>query len=787
MADKQLWQVVPVANDVKNDDGVIIGGQTAGTRYAPLTLIANFVHNLWAAFVNALTAKTSFANGDKFPVVNGSTATAMEADKLLELTAQNALADKLAQAFDSDKPNDDGGYAYYANDIVVYQGITYKFNVNHPSGAWNSSEVSTYDAGDILKFFIVTDNPEFLYAITDNEGAFLFGVKKDGSIEWQKGIPSPVYSEIKNILSLVSEHSSAITQLSSSKEDKAVGKSLIDETFSDMVSIVTNSEYIIAFLDNEGSILFGVKKDGSFDWQKGIPQTLVNFISNLQIDDASTKEYVDGKFSESKSYTTLKFNEEKQRASDAEQILQNQITNLTPLIINGGTFTNYPDDDTIEENNGLLSIKSISATLQTKGIRIVKALEDITDVITDIDTLYVIKNKFDLNGETLEIPSGCILDFQGGYIDNGTIVGDDTKVLYVGTPLGKDLVIEGTWNIPVIESSIVELSSNHRELKKLIALSSNTYFNVIHIVPGTWKVTFESFGEEFFSLKNNTKFVVDGNIVVQPNGFESYRVITATEKKNIEVCGCGVVSGDADNHDYTQQQRSGTHEWGHCLSFYFCENLFIHDLNVENATGDGFNAGGNNIVLRSIYAKHCGRQGLTISGPSENILIENCKFEDIYRTLPKAAIDVEPNLDTERVKNLIVRNVSAYDCYGGIQVWRTDGALIENVWFERCGLFVFGRKTKSMDVRYIRGQDNDSGASMWLYNDCEDCSIDDVNIIADNGAKPISFVMTGWKVKPNISFGMYSSYSGTPEEGSSIYDKQNHTLKYWNGSTWITF
>ena len=92
MADKQLWQVTPVAIDVKNDDGVIIGGQTAGTRYAPLTLIANFVHNLWAAFINAITPlKTSFANGDKFPVVNGSTATAMEASTLLELTAQNAL------------------------------------------------------------------------------------------------------------------------------------------------------------------------------------------------------------------------------------------------------------------------------------------------------------------------------------------------------------------------------------------------------------------------------------------------------------------------------------------------------------------------------------------------------------------------------------------------------------------------------------------------------------------------------------------------------------------------
>ena len=103
MADKQLWEVIPVANDVKNDDGVIIGGQTAGTRYAPLTLIANYVHNLWATFINAITPlKTSFASGDKFPLVNGSTATAIEADKLLELTSQNALAG-FAKFTDNDK------------------------------------------------------------------------------------------------------------------------------------------------------------------------------------------------------------------------------------------------------------------------------------------------------------------------------------------------------------------------------------------------------------------------------------------------------------------------------------------------------------------------------------------------------------------------------------------------------------------------------------------------------------------------------------------------------------
>ena len=139
MADKQLWQVTPVANDVKNDDGVIIGGQTAGTRYAPLTLIANFVHNLWAAFINAITPlKTSFANGDKFPVVNGSTATAMEASTLLELTAQNALAGNVAPAFIPNETNAVAGMPY------VYGGKLYTADEDY-NGEWDATKFTARD------------------------------------------------------------------------------------------------------------------------------------------------------------------------------------------------------------------------------------------------------------------------------------------------------------------------------------------------------------------------------------------------------------------------------------------------------------------------------------------------------------------------------------------------------------------------------------------------------------------------------------------------------------------
>lgn len=46
--------------------------------------------------------------------------------------------------------------------------------------------------------------------------------------------------------------------------------------------------------------------------------------------------------------------------------------------------------------------------------------------------IYKITTDVDLESESLTIPSGCTLDFQGGSISNGTIILDSTKILPQG-------------------------------------------------------------------------------------------------------------------------------------------------------------------------------------------------------------------------------------------------------------------------------------------------------------------------------------------------------------------
>lgn len=66
------------------------------------------------------------------------------------------------------------------------------------------------------------------------------------------------------------------------------------------------------------------------------------------------------------------------------------------------------------------------------------------DMIKKTNTRYIIQYDYDLNGEEITIPEGCILDFQGGSFSNGVIIGDRTGI--AGHPVYNvfnDTIIKG--------------------------------------------------------------------------------------------------------------------------------------------------------------------------------------------------------------------------------------------------------------------------------------------------------------------------------------------------------
>lgn len=89
------------------------------------------------------TSITAFRTGDVIPVDGPSGTAKMAKDDLMRVTAENALADNVAPAFDASKD-------YVVGDVVAYGGKIYRFKSNHSAGAWVSSDVDALDIYDLI-------------------------------------------------------------------------------------------------------------------------------------------------------------------------------------------------------------------------------------------------------------------------------------------------------------------------------------------------------------------------------------------------------------------------------------------------------------------------------------------------------------------------------------------------------------------------------------------------------------------------------------------------------------
>lgn len=70
-------------------------------------------------------------------------------------------------------------------------------------------------------------------------------------------------------------------------------------------------------------------------------------------------------------------------------------------------------------------------------------------MIGEPNTKYVIELDYDLKGKTITVPDGCVIEFDGGSFNNGTIIGQKTSIVAAPTKVfGSNLTIEGTWNAP---------------------------------------------------------------------------------------------------------------------------------------------------------------------------------------------------------------------------------------------------------------------------------------------------------------------------------------------------
>lgn len=109
---------------------------------------------------------------------------------------------------------------------------------------------------------------------------------------------------------------------------------------------------------------------------------------------------------------------------------------LWELLGSNNTITNLPDEEDLTQECNVLSFKDrIYDSEVGKGYKIlrknwvtgVNVLSP--DELSLEHTIYEIRYDFDLQGQTVTLPEGCVLLFKGGTINNGTVVCNYTDII----------------------------------------------------------------------------------------------------------------------------------------------------------------------------------------------------------------------------------------------------------------------------------------------------------------------------------------------------------------------
>ena len=109
-----------------------------------------------------------------------------------------------------------------------------------------------------------------------------------------------------------------------------------------------------------------------------------------------------------------------------EEAVQDQVDNY-PMVTIEGNVTNAPDGEDLTTEDDKLKFANRSA-LFGKGYVILRRGKTFAEQVTLQNTIYEIRYNFDLGGASVTIPSGCVLNFVGGSLTNGTISGTQTKI-----------------------------------------------------------------------------------------------------------------------------------------------------------------------------------------------------------------------------------------------------------------------------------------------------------------------------------------------------------------------
>lgn len=174
-------------------------------------------------------------------------------------------------------------------------------------------------------------------------------------------------------------------------------------------------------------------------------------------------------------------------------------------------------------------------------------------------------------------------------------------------------------------------------------------------------------------IPSNIHIILNPKTIIKANntGVNTYQMLNLYNVSNVYIEGNGAtIMGDKD----TNVAADG--EYGHGVSIRGCTTVYISNLKVTKAYGDGFYVGSTSTTTppsENVYLINCisdtnNRNGLSIIN-IKNMLVLGGEYKNNKGADPQFGIDVEPNSNTQMIQNLKIDGVmTSGNVQGGISL-----------------------------------------------------------------------------------------------------------------------
>ena len=110
------------------------------------------------------------------------------------------------------------------------------------------------------------ESPEFIHCIVDSDNHLLFSIQLDGSIEWGKGIPTPIKERMQEIINQSQQDKVDLSETINTLNgilDKTTIKDDEGAVIETPFRYIQSEEFIFAKVDADNKLLFGIQWDGT--------------------------------------------------------------------------------------------------------------------------------------------------------------------------------------------------------------------------------------------------------------------------------------------------------------------------------------------------------------------------------------------------------------------------------------------------------------------------------------------------------------------------------------------